>query len=178
MPRYVALLRGINVGGSTRIGMAALRELVAGLGHGDVRTYLQSGNVLFDSERGPEGLAGEIEGRITAELGLDVRVLVRTGDDMERVFAGHPFLSGEPDLTRLHVTFLAEVPAPERLGLLETPSGETVAFTLDGREIYLHYPDGYGRTKFNNAFIERRLGVVATTRNWRTVTALRGLVAG
>ncbi|MEO3786901.1 DUF1697 domain-containing protein [Actinocorallia sp. B10E7] len=178
MPGYIALLRGINVGGGTRIGMAALRELFADLGHSEVKTYLQSGNVLFTSDRPSEGLAGELENRIAADLGVNARVLLRTGDDLGRVFAGNPFLDRESDPVKLHVTFLEETPTPEQAAKLERPSGETAEFSLEGREVYLHCPDGYGRTKLNNAFLERRLGIAATTRNWKTVTALRDLATG
>ncbi|GAA2729106.1 DUF1697 domain-containing protein [Actinocorallia aurantiaca] len=178
MSRYIALLRGINVGRSARIGMAALRESFADLGHTEVKTYLQSGNVLFDSSRPPEGLAEELETRVAADFGVPARILLRTGNDLERVFTANPFLDRESDPAKLHVTFLRDVPAPERVDGLVKPPGETAEFSLEGRELHLHYPDGYGRTKLDNAFIERRLGVVATTRNWRTVTALRGLASG
>ncbi|MCD0481044.1 DUF1697 domain-containing protein [Streptacidiphilus sp. ASG 303] len=179
MPVHIALLRGVNVGGRTRVGMADLRELFTGLGHGDVRTYLQSGNVVFTAaaDRDARTLAAEAEERIAAELGVDTAVLLRTGGDLARILASHPFAGEEPDPAALHVTFLAEEPAPDRAARLEVPPGETARFSLQGREVHLHCPDGYGRTKLNNAFVERRLGVAATTRNRRTVTALHALAA-
>jgi uncharacterized protein (DUF1697 family) len=177
--RYVALLRGVNVGGGTRIGMADLRRLFAELGHTDVTTYLQSGNVAFTGAGDePTHLAGEIERRIAADLGLDVHVLLRTGADLDAVVAGNPFLDRETDLTKLLVTFLAAPPTPDLAGQVAAPAGETAEFRLAGQEVYLHCPDGYGRTKLNNAFFERRLAVAATTRNWKTVTALHGLLTG
>jgi uncharacterized protein (DUF1697 family) len=173
---YVALLRGINVGGSTKVGMDALRRSFEALGYAGAKTYLQSGNVVFDAPAGAASrLAGEIEGRLAQDFGRTIPVLVRTGQDLARLVDHNPFLSGESDLTKLHVTFLSEEPDPARAARLEAPAGAPDAFPLAGRELYLHCPNGYGRTKLNNAFVERRLGVPATTRNWKTVTALRDL---
>ncbi|MBA2447231.1 MAG: DUF1697 domain-containing protein [Chloroflexi bacterium] len=178
MTTYVALLRGINVGGRTRVGMDDLRRLFLGLGHADAKSYLQSGNVIF---RGPveesSRLAGGIERRITRDLGVTVTVLLRTKDDLAHVVANNPFLSRETDFTKLHVTFLADAPDHQRVARLDTPSGEPDELSLVGREVYLHCPNGYGRTKLNNAYIERRLGVAATTRNWKTVTTLCALAS-
>ena len=174
----VALLRGINVGGRTRVGMADLQRLFAGLGHTGVSTYLQSGNVIFTPAAGAVAqVAGGVEERITAELGVKVTVLLRSGEDLARVVAGNPFAGGAADPAKLHVTFLAGTPAPERIDRLEAPPGEADELSLSGLEVYLHCPNGYGRTKLNNSFFERRLGVPATTRNWKTVTTLAELAA-
>jgi uncharacterized protein (DUF1697 family) len=176
MTRHVALLRGINLGARNKILMADLRRLFADLGYGDVETYLQSGNVVFTSEaKDPSRLARDVERRIAHDLDLDVTVLVRTGVDLARLAEKNPFLSREQDLAKLHLTFLADTPEQKRVTGLEKPTGESAEFSLDGREVYLHCPEGYGRTRLNNAFFERRLGVAATTRNWKTVTALRDL---
>ncbi len=113
-----------------------------------------------------------------AGLGVSTKVLLRTGDELAGVLAGNPFLAGEPDPATLHVTFLAETPDAGRAGQLQAPAGESADFRIAGRQVYLHCPDGYGRTKLTNSFFESRLAVVATTRNWRTVTALAGLTAG
>lgn len=173
MDRWVALLRGVNVGG-TKVAMADLRRLVADLGHDDVKTYLQSGNVVFGSTvRDAEALARGIERAIADELGLTVPVLVRSGRELAAVAGGNPYANGEDDPTRLLVAFLATVPEKSAVAALTVPSGENVAFTVTGREVYLHYPDGgYGRSKFTNNHLEKKLGVVATTRNWRSVRAL------
>jgi uncharacterized protein (DUF1697 family) len=179
MTTYVALLRGINVGGRTKVGMDDLRRVFLALGYAGVKTYVQSGNVLFRSPvEEPPPSAAAIEQRIARDLGVTTTVLLRNGDDLAHVIANNPFLGRVPDPTKLHVTFLAEPPDPERAARLETPSGEPDAFSLAGREVYLHCPNGYGRTKLNNAFLERRLGVAATTRNWNTVTTLRDLASG
>ena len=178
MTRYVALLRGVNVGGA-KVGMADLRRLVTDLGHDDVKTYLQSGNVVFGSTvRDAEALARGIEKAITDELGLTVPVLVRSGREMAAVAGGNPYADREDDQTRLLVAFLATAPKKSAVDALEVPGNENVAFTVDGREVFLHYPDGgYGRSKFTNAYLEKKLGVVATTRNWRSVRALADLAA-
>ena len=177
--KYVALLRGVNVGGTNKVKMDELRRLFADLGHTEVGTYLQSGNVVFaDDTHGDDrtGLAAGIEKAIADRLGLTVTVLLRTRPELEKVLAANPYLDRETDPAKLPVTFLAEAPDPERAAALSIPAGETGVFTLVGREVYLHTPDGYGRTKLNNAFLERKLGVAATTRNWKSVGALHELL--
>ena len=179
MTRYAAFLRGINVGGHRRIAMADLRDLFHGLGHADAQTHLQSGNVAFTGpDDDPARVAAGIEAAITRDLGLSVGVMLRTGDELAHVVAGNPFRDREPDPRKLHVAFLAAVPDTERVAAFEVPPGETAGFAFDGRDVHLHYPDGYGRTRLNHAYLERRLGVAATARNWRTVTALRDLTGG
>ena len=174
--KCVALLRGINLGSTNKIKMADLVRLFAGLGHADVRTYLQSGNVVFSTAGAdPKNLAPPIEKAILDELGLTVTVLLRTGPDLTKVLAANPYLNRQDDPTKLHVTFLAEAPEPDLASAVRVPDGESAEFTLAGREVYLHCPDGYGRTKLNNAFFERKLAVPATTRNWRTVVALHDM---
>ncbi|MFG1775955.1 DUF1697 domain-containing protein [Micromonospora sp. NPDC049048] len=175
MDRWVALLRGVNVGGAT-VAMADLRRLVADLGHHDVKTYLRSGNVVFGSTvRDAEALARGVERAIADELGLTVPVLVRSGRELAAVAGGNPYADREDDPTRLLVGFLATAPAKSAVAALTVPDGENVAFTVTGREIYLHYPDGgYGRSTFATK-LEKQLGVVTTTRNWRSVRALTEL---
>ncbi|MFC0508278.1 DUF1697 domain-containing protein [Micromonospora costi] len=178
MDRYVALLRGINLGSHARIAMADLRRLVTGLGHEDVRTYLQSGNVVFASAvRDAERLAAGIERAIADELGLTVPVLVRGTREMAAIAGGNPYAGREDDPTKLLVAFLRAAPERSRVDALTVPGGETAAFTVTGREVYLHYPDGYGRSKLSNAYLEKKLGVVSTTRNWKSVRALADLAA-
>ncbi|MFD0395950.1 DUF1697 domain-containing protein [Streptomyces nogalater] len=118
-----------------------------------------------------------IEKRLASELGVPVGVLLRTGESLGRTVAANPYLDREDDPTKLHVTFLAGTPTAEQAAALEKPAGETAEFTLVGDEIHLHVPGGYGRTKLNNAFIERRLGITATTRNWKSVKALHGMAS-
>ena len=211
MSTYVALLRAVNVGG-TKLPMADLRTLLEGLGLTNVRTYLQSGNAVFDAVEAagtPTELANAIAMRIERDVGPRVGVLVLRAAALEAVVAADPFLTaavgaGEadeaPDEQFLHATFLfgsggdadfGEAPEAayskvyeSTFGNLELPAdeGEEAAFVgvppLDEPVIYLKLPHGYGRTKLNNAWFERKLGTAATTRNWRTVRALVELASG
>ena len=202
METYVALLRAVNVGGHAPLAMAELRRSLEGLGLRDVRTYLQSGNVVFDADDAPSlERAATIEVRIERDLGPRVGVRVLRAAEMARVVAANPF-AAEPgvDEKALHATFILSAasegdfgPATEeafaavyragfeKLGL-PAAEGERAAFVgtpvLATPVIYLYLPHGYGRTKLNNAYFERALGAAATTRNWRTLRALAGLVAG
>lgn len=174
---YVALLRGINLGSRNRVAMADLRALVTGLGHEDVSTYLQSGNVVFRAAGRAADLRLALEGGIRGELGLDVTVLLRTKGELATLVAGNPFTEKAKAPTTLHVTFLAEAPKRARIRDLDPQVGEPDEFQVAGRDVYLHCPNGYGRSKLGNALFERRLGVAATTRNWKTVTSLAELAA-
>jgi uncharacterized protein (DUF1697 family) len=173
MTKQVALLRGINVGGHNRIAMASLRELLRELGYEDVRTHLQSGNAVFatDGTR-PERTGREIEGRIARDLGLEVRVVVRSRDELAEVVAANPLGEVASDPARMLVTFLSEAPARELLSGLDPADFEPDVFELRGREIYVWHPEGVRATRLSNAFWERRLRVTATARNWNTVTRL------
>lgn len=178
--RHVALLRAVNVGGRNRIAMADLRELLEGLGYGEVRTHLQSGNAVFTAAAAPspEQLAREIEGALAAEIGLAAKVLVRTRPELARAIAANPLLDVAEDHARLLVTFLSHVPDPEALTALTPAEFEPDVFAFGEREIYTWYPQGVRATKLSNAFWERRLGVVASARNWNTVTRLLELMDG
>ncbi|MEH0818566.1 MULTISPECIES: DUF1697 domain-containing protein [unclassified Micromonospora] len=178
MIRYAGLLRGVNVG-TTRLAMADLRRLVADLGHSDVQTYLQSGNVVFGSTAtDADRLAGGIQQALADELGLAVPVLVRSGAELTAVVDASPYAGRQDDPTKLLVAFLATAPTKAKVAALSVPGDENVEFTVAGREVHLHYPDGgYGRSRFTNAYLEKQLGVVATTRNWKSVRALRDLTA-
>jgi uncharacterized protein (DUF1697 family) len=175
--KYVALLRGVNVAGANKVKMAELRLLFTDIGFSEVSTYLQSGNVVFvDTAEDRADLASDLEKAIADRIGLAVTVLLRTRPDLEKVLAANPYLDRETDPAKLPVTFLAEAPDPTRSAALAVPPGETAVFTAVDREVYLHCPNGYGRTKLNNAYLERKLGVAATTRNWNSVTALYDLL--
>jgi uncharacterized protein (DUF1697 family) len=174
---YAALLRGVNLGTRNRVRMADLRALVEELGCTDVSTYLQSGNVVFRSDRAAAPLAKTIERAIRSELGLDVAVVIRSRRQLERLVAGCPFGRPKGKENKLYVTFLAKKPEAPRARKLREESFEPERFELAGEDVYLFFPNGYGRSKLNNALLERRLGVAATTRNWRTVTALAELTA-
>jgi uncharacterized protein (DUF1697 family) len=171
---YVAMVRAINVAGRPLL-MADLRALIETLPAEEVSTYLQSGNAVFRSAApNAAAVAGAASARISSHLGTKVAVMVRGADDLARVVAHNPLASGGRDESKLHVTFLASEPGRDRAASLgaTVPGAGDDLFKADGREVYLYCPDGYGRTKLNNAFFERKLAVAATTRNWRTVTRL------
>ena len=153
--------------------MADLRALFAAVGSEDVTTYVQSGNVVFKSPiASPAELIEAIEQRISRDLGLSVAVLLRTKPKLARVAAGNPFEKSGNDPAKLHVTFLADAPGRDRVRALEAKQFAPDEFRVVGEEVYLHCPRGYGRTKLSNAYLEKQLGVTATTRNWKTVRKL------
>jgi uncharacterized protein (DUF1697 family) len=168
----IAMLRGVNVGGKT-VSMERLRESLAASGFQDVRTYIQSGNILFNVPRAVSDLSKRIETAIFADFRLPVTVILRTSAELERVIRCNPFIAQpEIDQSRLHVTFLAKAPARSALkALADIPAG-TDQFRHSGKEIYLYCPNGYGKTKLSNNVIERVLATRATTRNWNTVGRL------
>jgi uncharacterized protein (DUF1697 family) len=179
VPTCIALLRSVNLTGHNRIAMADLRAVFEVLGHSDVVTYVQSGNVVFTTGAAdPAALAAAIERRITRDLGLEITTLVRTTAELARVVAGNPLLTRGRDPAHLHVTFLA-APAPAaRVKAIDPSKYAPEAFAVRRREVYLYCPNGYGRTRLGNAFFERALGTAATTRSWKTVTKLVELARG
>ncbi len=170
--RQVALLRGINLGRSKRIAMADLRKLVEGLGYKDVRTHLQSGNVVFTTGASPARAAKAIEAELDSRLGMDVRVLIRTDRELARVVDRNPLGDVMTDPTRLFVTFLSAKPDAKRVRGVDLSEFEPDAFRVADREVYVWCPNGYAGTKLNHAFWEKQLGLTGTARNWRTVTRL------
>ncbi len=168
------MLRSVNVGGRNRLAMDGLRSLMGALGFDDVATYLQSGNVTFAGTGSARDAGEAIERAIATGPGLEVRVLVRTRTDLAGVLRATPFGHLDVDPRTLHVSFLDVEPERSVVEALADRDGSFGAdrFEVVGREVYLHCPGGYGNTKLNNGYLERSLGVTATTRNWRTVVAL------
>jgi uncharacterized protein (DUF1697 family) len=176
VPTYVSLLRGINVGGRNKVSMSALRDVFESLGHRDVATYVQSGNVVSSAAtRRPADVARAVERAITDHLGLEIAVLVRTPAELAAIVSASPHAGHQTDPNKLHVTFLRELPARAVVEGLDPDRFAPDVFAVAGREIYLHCPHGYGNTKINNAYFEKQLGVAATTRNWKTVRHLAEL---
>jgi uncharacterized protein (DUF1697 family) len=173
----VALLRGINLGARKRVAMADLRSIVEELGGREVQTYVQSGNVVFRSPAAASKLEQHLARAIRRRLALEIGVLVRTGAELAEVVARNPFVESSAGPKALHVTFLASVPDANRVRRLVEDDFAPDALDVEGREVYLLCPNGYGRSKLTNAFLERRLGVGATTRNWKTVTTLAELAS-
>jgi uncharacterized protein (DUF1697 family) len=165
------MLRGINVSGQKKIRMADLRHLYESLGLNNVQSYLQSGNVVFDSEeQDTVKLRDSIEAQIESNYGFSVPVLIRTLDDFERVIENHPF--AEEEAIRVLVTFLYELPEKSNWEALSHHKDKVDQFALGEQEIFLFCPGGYGKTKLSNTFFEKKLDMVATTRNWKSVNAL------
>ena len=171
MTGWVALLRGINVGGRNVVPMAELRVLVERNGGGSVGSYIQSGNVLFTHEETDRAaLARRLEDAVAAAFGVTSPVVLRTSAELARIAGSHPFGT---DTDRTHVAFLDR--APDEPGALESVEAAPDLFELDGTEVYLRYPNGVHGSRLTGALLERRLGVRATIRNWRTVTRLAEL---
>jgi len=176
MPIHISLLRGVNVGGNKKIRMAELKALYASLGFGGVTTYVQSGNVVFNVESAdPAALATRIEAAIAARFAFDVTVLLRTPDELRHILDNNPFLTPDVNPSQLHVLFLARPSTNETIDALMVPATHGERWQLAGRELYIHYPNGSGRSKVTAAYFERTLGVAITARNWNTVNALHKL---
>ena len=167
MPRYVALLRGINVGGKHSVPMAKLRALCEELGHTDVGTYIQSGNVVFEARRKPT--PASLERAIEQRFGLAVDVMLRTPAELERAVERDPF--ADADRSKVHVGFMARRPPAAAVRALDLDAFLPEELAVVGTELYLHLPNGMARTKLPD-YVLRRLKVPATIRNWRTLTKL------
>jgi uncharacterized protein (DUF1697 family) len=171
--RGVALLRGINVGGRARVAMAELREVFERLDLTDVATYLTSGNVVFSAPSIAEGrLVPRLEKEIEGTLGVACKVLLRKTSELADVAREHPFSADEPVQAKLHVVFLREVPSAAAAKRLDPNRSPGDRYALRGRELYIHYPNGQGRSKLTVDYVERQLGTVGTARNWNTVVKL------
>ncbi|MEV7521087.1 DUF1697 domain-containing protein [Streptomyces sp. NPDC091371] len=173
--KYAALLRGINVGGKKKVPMAELRSVLEGLGHGDVQTYLQSGNAVFSSaEKDPAALARELEKAIEARFGFPVACLVVDGEYLRAVAEACPFPTAQLEGKQLHATFLSEQPGADRFAAIDQAAYLPEEYRLGDRVIYLYAPNGLGRSELGAALHKPSLlkGIDATTRNWNTVAKL------
>ena len=174
--RYVALLRGVNVGGRNKLPMADLRDIFSAAGCSAVRTYIQSGNVVFQAgqdlaERAPEIVTESIR----RQFGYETVVVVRSREELRQVAASNPFdTSGDPRF--LQVAFLADTPDAEAVSRLDPRRSPPDAFAVRGRHVYLHYPNGVARSKLTNEYLAAQLQTASTMRNWRTVLTLLELV--
>ena len=173
MARWVALLRGINVGGNKRVAMADLRRLVEALGHDDVETVLQSGNVVFSSsKRSGDALADELTKAIADELGMDVAVLVRSGRQLAEVVAANPFPAAVGDPKSLHAAFVSKAPTKAAVDTIDRSALGDDDFAVGPGVVYLRYTAGMQGSPLTKHVTEKTLGVTMTARNWNTVTKL------
>ncbi|HEV2781409.1 MAG TPA: DUF1697 domain-containing protein [Actinophytocola sp.] len=166
MTRYVALLRGINVGGHNKVPMAALRDICASVGCTDVATYIQSGNVVLTSSLDAAKLSAALESAIAAELGVAPAVVIRTHEQLAAIVAGNPFPQADPG--HLHVLFLMSEPNDKDLGAMEDAEYPPEELAVRGADVYFHLPKGLGRAKLPELW-GRRIKILGTMRNWRTV---------
>lgn len=172
MTRQIALLRGINVGTHNRIGMSPLRDLLHELGYEQVRTHLQSGNIVFTGATSPEESARTIEAGVTERFGSTVPVLIRTRDELAHIVDGNPLRDIATEPAKLLVLFLSDRPDPETLAAIDPGDFEPDTFAIGDREIHVWCPNGLRATKLSHTFWEKRLGLTATGRNWNTVSTL------
>lgn len=171
MRMYVALLRGINVGGNRKLPMADLREIFRAAGATDVATYIQSGNVLFNAGgTAVEAIVSGVEAGIVDRFGFEVPLVVRSRDEMRAIVERHPYSELLDVKNACHVVFLRRDPVdPARL---DPDWARPDRFTVHGRDVYLALVGGVAGTKLTNAYFDRATGTVSTARNWRTVTTL------
>ena len=173
MTTFVALLRAVNVSGKNKLSMSALRASLEGIGYRDVSTYIQSGNVVFKStERKADVVAARVEAAIAADFGAAVEVVIRSGRELTAVIDANPYVGRVPDVTKLHVLFLDRKPDGAALKALDQKRFAPDEFSAGAREVYLHCPDGVGRSKLVVAIGPKLAPAVATMRNWNTVTKL------
>jgi len=177
MKTYVALLRAVNVGGTGKLAMADFRAVMKKLGYGNIETYIQSGNAVFDADKGEAAVAKELAAALEKFMGAPVGVILRTHEEMGRVIERNPFAAeAAADGARVHGCFLgapAAASAKEGLdALVAKYPARRDRFHLAGDMLYLHLPDGAAETKFSGKGLDKILGVAATGRNWNTVLKL------
>lgn len=166
MSEFVALLRAVNVGGTGKLPMATLRTLCEDAGFTNVTTYIQSGNVVFESRLSAPKVKATLEKALAAEMGKACAVVVRSGAELTDVIARNPFASAAPN--QLLIVFLDEAPPKSALASVKIPGRE--ALHLDGRELFIHFPDGMGQSKLRVPF-----AAVGTGRNLNTVVKLAAM---
>lgn len=175
MQTFISILRGINVSGQKKILMADLKSLYENLKFKDVKTYIQSGNVVFKSDEklSDIDLARKIEITINKKYNFHVPIIIRSKEELGKIILSNPFLKEKNlDVKKLHVTFLSQIPAKKSVESMKEINYSPDQFIISGKEIYLHIPESYGETKLSNNFFEKKLKVSATTRNWNTVNKL------
>jgi uncharacterized protein (DUF1697 family) len=170
--KHVALLRGINVGGNNLLPMKDLAKIFADAGCTDVRTYIQSGNVIFEAPVGAPGVGDFVVRNIEKRFGFQIPVIVRTSQQLLKIIRDNPFLESVADQRWLHVYFLAHAPNAQAIAALDPARSAPDAFHVRGQEIFLHLPNGMGRSKLTNAYFDSKLSTTCTARNWATVLKL------
>ena len=171
MKTYISMLRGINVGGQKKVNMEELRKIYESLEFRSVRTYIQSGNVVFQYfDTNTTKIADMIKAKIKQYFKFDVSVLIRTKNELHVVIKNNPFHN--KDQSKTYVTFVSNYLSDIHLNDIIKYKDKSELISISGNQIYLFCPNGYGKSKLNNAFFEKKLKITATTRNWNTVSAL------
>lgn len=170
MNRKIAILRGINVGGKRKILMADLKSLCEKLNWENVKTYIQSGNVIFNSDSANAELEDELEKAIAESFGFQVPVIVRTVQELQSAIDQNPFISQE--INQLHLTFLKQKPSDDALLKISGYNYEPDQFKIEDKEVFIFCSGKYHKSKLSNNFFEKKLNTGATTRNWKTVLKL------
>ncbi len=174
MVKYIALLRGINVSGQKIIKMADLQNLFKSLNFSNVRTYIQSGNIVFKTSiKSKSTIKTKIEEAIKNSYNFSVNTLIKQKEEIEDIITKDPFRKiKDLDYSKVYVTFLHSFPEKSLIELLAEYKSKNDKFIIMDEQIYLYCPDGFGRTKFTNNFFENKLKISATTRNWKTINKL------
>jgi uncharacterized protein (DUF1697 family) len=176
---YVALMRGINVAGKNRLLMKDLVAMFDDAGCFEVQTYIQSGNVVFRATQAcATRIPGVIAKAVSGSLGFRASVVIRTAHELRSIAGANPFLRAGANPEALHVMFLADLPPPAKVAALDPKRSPLDSFQVRGRDIYLHCPNGVGRTKLTNDYFDTKLATTSTVRNWRTVLKLVELTGG
>jgi len=168
---YLALLRGINVGGKASLPMKELAAIFAAAGATDVRTFIQSGNVIFGAADA-SALVASVTVEIARVYGYPGRIVLRTAAELKAAYKANPFVKDAVSLDPLNVYFLADVPEAAAVKALDPERSPGDTFVVKGREVFLHLPNGMARTKLTNAYFDSKLKTVSTARNWKTVGKL------
>lgn len=176
--KKIAILRGINVGGKRKILMADLKEMFKDLGIPNAVTYIQSGNVIFESKMDNSELANQIESAIYEKFGFEVPVIVRTAEELRKSIEKNPFYDSEADITKLVLTFLKEEPKNGKIESVKSIDSKEDKFVILERDVFIYCEGKYHQSKLTNNFFEKKLNVGATTRNWKTVLKLMELCKG
>jgi uncharacterized protein (DUF1697 family) len=174
---YVALLRGINVGGKNILPMKELSQMFSDAACTGVRTFIQSGNVIFDAPAGAPGICDAIKAKIEKRYGYRTPLILRTSAQLHKTIRENPFLKAGADEKLLYVYFLADPPKASAIATLDPARSAPDAFHVHGQEIYLHLPNGMARTKLTNAYFDSKLSTICTARNWATVLKLAAMMA-
>jgi uncharacterized protein (DUF1697 family) len=175
---YVALIRGVNVGGNKMLKMDALRTLCESIGLAGAKTYLNSGNVVFRSSTDRDQIAKKIEEGIRKATGFEAKVILRTADELRKVIAASPFTTGDRNPKAVLVAFLTGEIGKDGKALLTKLKIDSEELHFGERELYLHFPAGIADSKLSNALTEKKLGVNVTARNWNSVNALLEMAEG